>query len=1349
MILKAWINGKVYPLVQGATFSDEFNETLDSGSIIISNVSKLDIKPYDDVIVFDSQKIDVKGWSKRYNDLGGKPKFFYKHLLIHQISREETFLGNETGEFDEFGQPIVENIRYEYKIELCSETKKLETIQLPNVSVTQPVKEARRKTVKELALQFLEVYNIKEKIANNDGTYKLVNKYEFDEETLEIFANVYSPEFTLNNPNLRDLISKLFITKDMIPYVENDVIYAMDITKTNGLFNFNSSQYNYVTSSLSGDNYCSNLKRTYSDALAQESTGRSIEYIGFRNSNTPLMTFDNMKLELEFPIYKINKVYMCYYKAASGVFENNTDYLPLMFLYKQDITPLVKLNSERNVLSQDWDDFNENPPQSMEEMAKYKLCTLGYDIGSNSIEGWGSKYSYPRGWWLADKTASYLENIIKAIENFSPLGNLGKKDFQKIDDRIESVITSRQLPLDNIIPAEDTVIDNDVYKMKSIFFIVDYTPFYSGSIIHSKNFGDRNSFITVNDNPSSSLTLLESDGIAQDEKLNRFGNEALVIMSRYKQEIESKDYVYEGEQKTNYLYPLQPLGSIYNRGEDEDVIIYHREFSIHNNEITCTYYGTKDYVLKNYFTSVYARHRTYGLMSYGESIRRSENEKMFLLLSKNRCHYEKNKIFSFESLNRNENELLTSFKDKSLPFDKVDEFANQDKINNALFYYEKNGDGSENDSGYLLKQLNVFTSGRSICFNMTTKDNIASNPYIKQFKPEYNLTDATKDFTGSVQDFDMFTNEYGFTKNINFILGHTNKNVMVNDKIEAFNKAKVQETYKYLLKIPALDKNKVGDYISSFSNKISIKNNKKIHKDNKEIIDMTYQIEAMTDDRNIMFSPWIMKLCDLVGNYQKFEENKKTYLEYSEGSMNCIIAGTEGYIKYNGFENEFLSEKAKGFFFILGIKNTEFTFPEFEEGETGEKERKYFFEGKYTSSVVNKVPTILTEDYIEEVQLNINNVTLKSNKDSNNNNNITNEIIIDLFVDFIYKKNLGSAGLFSTKSLRASNLKLSAKKMENQGWESVQALPGVSDLFYFATGITGSINVKDINTTVEETLDLTKVYVDENSAFNDTNFSFNNLEKGTLLVSDWKERLVEYHKNMFFVKAPSLRRSSVYDEYEVLPFEEDSSINFSNRGNSLLQPVFKYAKIEETPTTDIYNLKYEIYNPNDVPVSLSVYVDYNLVSISVLPAFESISLRDAAFGESVANINATFKHVDYEESITNVYVEGATFDNVLDTNMRSIYITFDKTKYSVGDSIRYYYKNNSEYSKNNDGHYHFVFGVNLTQEDINNGYVRIYLSLINDKDKYIYDDNHNVVGEIYNYVNGEKTYGVDNYYKEN
>ena len=62
MKLKCRIHEKDYDIVSGSTFSEEYNETLDSGSIILDHVAKInDLKPYDDVYIWNSDE-DFNGY---------------------------------------------------------------------------------------------------------------------------------------------------------------------------------------------------------------------------------------------------------------------------------------------------------------------------------------------------------------------------------------------------------------------------------------------------------------------------------------------------------------------------------------------------------------------------------------------------------------------------------------------------------------------------------------------------------------------------------------------------------------------------------------------------------------------------------------------------------------------------------------------------------------------------------------------------------------------------------------------------------------------------------------------------------------------------------------------------------------------------------------------------------------------------------------------------------------------------------------------------------------------------------------------------------------------------------------
>lgn len=858
MDLKCKINGIERSIVQGHTFAEELNETLDSGSIIISGVSQInDIYPYDDVFVYSGE---FNGYP--FSDENPKPSF-YKHLLVDQFTEEIINLDKSI---------------YKYKIELMSETKGLEVVQLPNRSITQPLLFGEKKSVWEYAKQYVELYSPKIKFKVDDYAWEYKPKYTLDSSIEDIFKDIYSPDFSLNNPSLRDVLSKLFIVKDCIPYVKDDVIYALDISKRNGAFDNDPRYVNLITGSLTSDNYCNNLRREYSNALAQNKSGRLTEFLGFRNSENALMTLDNMRLEFSNEIYKINKFYICYYKQCKVT--NGTDEVEFTFLCKQDITKLIKLNTERDLLSQDWDDLSfQNPPTSIDDLAKYKICTLGYDIGSQFVTDWGKTFAVPAGWAFGvDQKYTYIEVIFRTVDNLSPSGvydersllNLLPNDYK---DNGYNQIVANSFKIIN-------VASNDSLFFKTLFFEVDYTPFYSGCSVITRP--DERDTVTINDNSSESLSLLEKDGLFQQEKIKRFGNKGLQINARY----------------TDFSQ-MQELGTVYNDVNAKDIVIYHREYSVYDNVINCKYYGTKNYVLKNYYTSVFAKYRTWSLMAFDESVKRAENEKQLLVLSKDAYYSDDDTNITFFAKNSNTDKielLCSAFSPSPAPLT-IDYFENPNSINFGcigLPLVVTNNNGTQISREYFVADVNVFTNGNSLCLNLKMKNNLSSGTFIKKFEPDINLliTDVQNDYKGTQQSNYMNVDSLstGEIEEIEFVIGHLDYKALYFDGLNKSDLVNVNKVFEnQLFVLPKIDKTKYKNNLAlSFSNKANR------YKDNKEFVNMTLQFEPLSLDENIIFSNLFMQLNDLGLYYNKFEED--TIVSSSTKSL-CQMTLTPLHVK--------------------------------------------------------------------------------------------------------------------------------------------------------------------------------------------------------------------------------------------------------------------------------------------------------------------------------------------------------------------------------------------------------------------------------------------------------------------
>lgn len=1291
MNLKCNIKGKEYDLVQGVTLTEEYNETLDSASIIVDGIEKIeDLQPYDDVFIYEgtfngysnrdtairsfyflntsnyvefnaqeieeifktnkskivSQSIDanyqdntVSVFSTATNvqlsydestqlyyisygsiprkkvqliSVGDKLRFefgdyfsafimksafitmtseavvtptFYKHFLVYQFSEERL---NPVGN------------AYKYVIELCSETKKLETIQLPNVSITQPLDVASRRSVYDYIEQYLNLYNPTIKVATSENTWGYQGKYTLDTTLKDIYGKTYCPDFSLDNPSLRDVYAQLFLTKDRIPYVKDDKIYALDITARTG--DFSTDNVTSIKGSRSYENHADNLKRTYSNALSGRNTCKRLEYLGFRNNSNALMTLSNMQIETQFPIYKINKIYMCYYKKAH-IYKDVTDSDGVttatkvgdkVFLCKQDITPLVKLEQERQVLSQDWNNFNDDPPSGsncIEEMAKYKLCTVGYSIGGTTISGWGTQYKYPKGWW--DITVSYIENIFKIIDRNIPFGiytygyvasNLGEGEYIFLD--------AKENPLDNLVTPF-----SGSSRLKSFFFTIDYEGFYNGTILTSKDVSRDD--IVINDNSSSSLTLLEKDGLFQKEKANRFGNMAYTIEAIY-----------------NDVSEVQELGSVY----DDDVIIYHREYSIFNRYVKALYYGTKDYVLKNYYTSVYAKHRPFALMDYSESIKRAENRKMYILIAKNKLYYEDNVKgqtlpISFTGFSPFYLSNLMSFYKPTPLAQSIDRLNFDNKINYGFIEYGAYKYASD---------VNTFVSGYSLCFNLAMTDNISAGNYIKIPSPDINATilqPTDDDYTGSIQDFYPIVDSTstGFTATMGFYVCHVNQNTNFNDVVFDYKSGIENTLYNNIFNLPKLPT------IVSATNLIG--STSYICKDNKEVIDMTYQIEPYTNDEDVLFSEWLMKLSDLNGVYNKVAEDY-TVEDIEGAQLKADI--------YYGTAVNYTSGSSGGInylmpVFILKIATT--TFANLAVGTRVNAIHSWSSSqfGSNTSNWFRDVNISYTVNMQEIVSV------------------ASDKIGIKCYVQTTIRH-----GLWGGQSESASTVVLYLSKFTTLGDLNVAS----DTANYYFTDIEITKLTYSIISLINGCNATTGFFSDGHTYVSTiSNLDDGKLLKDSFLISKVGGATKTYTKNMFIRQnTEAMKKTLIYNDYK------ENEITFTN------------LKITNVITEVLYD------------TSKATKITHSLASI--------IRVDLSAFSRNAK-------------------------------------------------AIEFWYKEEIE---NSTPIYHFVFGVNVTTRDFVRGYVDIYLSSISKKDTRVFGANHLEVGEALNYREGGQKYGERQYY---
>lgn len=294
---------KVYPVINGSTFNEEYNETLDSATILLSQIKKEDrlsnIKPYDYVRIYDT--------SSAFDPDTGKYDFD-KIFLVDNFNEQENNIKEHL-----FG----------YTINLMSETKWLEKIQCPNLTITHKVNEdgtTTKKTIYQHIKQYMELFVPRIKMFNGSGwsyepLIKCPSQYEEDGVTETAFYKKFKitcADLAFTAPTLRQLLTNIMLQVGCIPVVHNRTLGFLDFQAQTHEFGGEhgydvDNTVNFIKRSLSSDSFANTLVNISENVL---DSGNEVicETLGFRDKNRVLLkNKENLFLETSFPIYKINK----------------------------------------------------------------------------------------------------------------------------------------------------------------------------------------------------------------------------------------------------------------------------------------------------------------------------------------------------------------------------------------------------------------------------------------------------------------------------------------------------------------------------------------------------------------------------------------------------------------------------------------------------------------------------------------------------------------------------------------------------------------------------------------------------------------------------------------------------------------------------------------------------------------------------------------------------------------------------------------------------------------------------------------------------------------------------------
>ena len=694
MKLKAILEGQknntsAYDLVVGSVFKEELNETLDSGSIIISNVEpsrKLELEPYQYVYIYDTESD------------------FEKYFLV------DNFVENYVN---------LDTPYYEYTIALMSETKLLEKIQLPNRTIRNPLNAPQLK-VNELIGQFCKLYIPSVKYFNknsNTWSYHQIIDYQSVIDVNSIF-NVDCPDMEFNHPTLRQVLTSLMQVVGCLPRVINHKLTYINLRLKPTEFIIPSDRKYIVSTSNSSDSYNTSLQ-TLGENIVGENNIVKNETLGFRDvENVFLKHTENLKLTTEFPIKEVKSLKMnvpVNFYFGMGVIHLGDTFISNNFVYDNNLTK-TKIGFEIYYSSDLGNDiqlrycfekvsylnnnfgkviyqvltrseiYEETATKSivngsyvysntLKDNQDYNLIVIelrkGNDYGYYLISVDNVYHFYMPTLYIVDLTSLVFETQKRKLQRtdltYSPetiedmskyyyttleytYGSNDINGFSQQYDYVEwygkyqnilisNIATIYKSNLDYLGELEDriikyyfTLMPNDITK-----FRIDRTDYNIVDNVLNASLSPYSAYtFNITYIPFNNVNLKFDKSKDIPLSLTQLDNQESAIPSltafalREQEKVEriGNNVIKINASNIMNLNEINALNTKYN-----DSIIFSKEIAYYEDFCNVNYIATKDYVLKNYFTNIQTKYRAYRYVEYSNTVLRIENRKYYVYLN--------------------------------------------------------------------------------------------------------------------------------------------------------------------------------------------------------------------------------------------------------------------------------------------------------------------------------------------------------------------------------------------------------------------------------------------------------------------------------------------------------------------------------------------------------------------------------------------------------------------------------------------------------------------------------------------------------------------------------------------
>lgn len=621
----------------GIVRTNNLSNELDSATIVLTNVSKLDIEPYD-IIELTNENDELEFW----------------------------LVGNVEKEYLTYQSPF----SYEYTIDLVSLTRLLEVNLLPNMTITNIGQN------RDISFYIDKVYN---------RYFKSHNLYK-NKITLSYVVNENKKvnEYVFQGPTLREFLDALYgqiscISKlEMTKVSENNYnlkLVGFDLNKDEGPLPL--SYVDNIKGSYSMENYITSIHSNSEQIINPLDV---VEYHKLRSSEIITNT-DNVKLFVDNKIYDLIKVVvknvafringLFEVKSLNGYFTNSND-TPFFDFSEYNTRPVKNINFMVGIpytsnyipgyphstdngnysafVIEDKMDlditsfikpleiFNTLTTLKQGEIKdrignyflnNYKNNTLYFSRGENVIENICYYERQKVLWWdIVDEPA--LQNAIScaALRWIKKQFDNGVYNWsyqvQTGSHRGETVYVSYFIDK----PAGATGTFNDASASnegcnfgdyyKDLIFEFKYKPYVSTKIICDKS--DSKHLVSANEGNNNVLTDVSSSLSQVYEKVKQLANDNLVMVGY--SPVENDDF-----------NPVFKVGQRFNDEDNNNYVLSKLEYQTDKNSIK--YKGTlsKDYSNKILTTIINREKRYYAYANVSEMVERREVVKKKLVVT--------------------------------------------------------------------------------------------------------------------------------------------------------------------------------------------------------------------------------------------------------------------------------------------------------------------------------------------------------------------------------------------------------------------------------------------------------------------------------------------------------------------------------------------------------------------------------------------------------------------------------------------------------------------------------------------------------------------------------------------